>query len=158
MDLKGCFISSSTCPDNSYWYGMGVCFLDTLIILHLAALNFIPHVDPQLSSKFRSFCRSFWSCLLLISLYTRQSSAKSLTLEEITDGKSLMCSKNRIGPKTVPCGTPESTVTRSDQGFFYELKWTFLKLRKVDLFLAWKATFSKRVKSDVFKTRQKRRF
>ena len=53
------FTSSSTCPDNSYWYGMGVCFLDTLIILHLAALNLIPHVDPQLSSKFRSFCRSF---------------------------------------------------------------------------------------------------
>ena len=25
-----------------------------------------------------------------------------------------MCSKNRIGPKTVPCGTPEATVTRSD--------------------------------------------
>ena len=25
-----------------------------------------------------------------------------------------MCSKNRIGPKTVPCGTPESAVTRSD--------------------------------------------
>ena len=25
-----------------------------------------------------------------------------------------MCSKNRIGLKTVPCGTPESTVTRSD--------------------------------------------
>ena len=32
------FTSSSTCPDNSYWYGMGVSFLDTLIILHLAAL------------------------------------------------------------------------------------------------------------------------
>ena len=25
-----------------------------------------------------------------------------------------MCSKNRIEPKTVPCGTPEFTVTRSD--------------------------------------------
>ena len=25
-----------------------------------------------------------------------------------------MCSKNRIGPKTVPYGTPESTVTRSN--------------------------------------------
>ena len=25
-----------------------------------------------------------------------------------------MCSKNRIGSKTVPCGTPESTVTRTD--------------------------------------------
>ena len=34
-----------------------------------AALNLI----PQVSSKFRSFCRSFSSCLLLISLYTRQS-------------------------------------------------------------------------------------
>ena len=53
------FTSSSTCPDNSYWYRMGVCFLDTFIILHLAALNLIPHVVPQLSSKFRSFCRSF---------------------------------------------------------------------------------------------------
>ena len=54
------FTSSSTCPDNSYWDGMGVCFLDsTLIILHLAAVNLIPHVDPQFSSKFRSFCRLF---------------------------------------------------------------------------------------------------
>ena len=25
-----------------------------------------------------------------------------------------MCSRNKIGPKTVPRGTPESTVTRSD--------------------------------------------
>ena len=25
-----------------------------------------------------------------------------------------MCSNNRVGPKTAPCGTPESTVTRSD--------------------------------------------
>ena len=95
---------------------MGVCFLDIRIMLHLAALKLIPHFEPQFSSKFRSFCRAIWSCLFLISLslYTRQSSVKSLTLEEITDGRSLMCSKNKIGPKTVPCGTPESTVTRSD--------------------------------------------
>ena len=25
-----------------------------------------------------------------------------------------MCSRDKIGPKTVPCGTPESTVARSD--------------------------------------------
>ena len=69
---------------------MGVCFLDIRIMLHLAALNLISHFEPQLSSEFRSFCRAIWSCLFLISLYTRQSSAKSLTLEETTDGKSLV--------------------------------------------------------------------
>ena len=84
------FTSSSTWLDNSYWVEMGVCFLDIRIMLHLAALNLIPHFEPQFSSKFRSFCRAIWSCLFLISLYTRRSSAKSLTLEEITDGRSLM--------------------------------------------------------------------
>ena len=51
---------------------MGVCFLDIRIMLHLAALTLIPHFEPQFSSKFRSFCRVIWSCLFLISLYTRQ--------------------------------------------------------------------------------------
>ena len=50
----------------------------------------------------------------LISLSLSLSSAKRFSLEEITDCKSFMCSRNRIGPKTVPYGTPESTVTRSD--------------------------------------------
>ena len=40
-----------------------------------------------------------------------QSSAKSLTFEETIDVRSLICKRNNIGPKTVPCGTPESTST-----------------------------------------------
>ena len=44
----------------------------------------------------------------------KQSSAKSLTLEDTIDGRSFMCKKKSIGPKTVPCGTPESTSTRPE--------------------------------------------
>ena len=44
----------------------------------------------------------------------KQSSAKSLTLEDTIDGRSFMCKRKSIGPKTVPCGTPESTSTRPD--------------------------------------------
>ena len=36
---------------------MGVCFMDICIMLHLAALNLIPHFEPQFSSKFMSTCR-----------------------------------------------------------------------------------------------------
>ena len=39
---------------------------------------------------------------------------KVLVWKKLLICKSLMCSKNRIGPKTVPCGAPESTVTRAD--------------------------------------------
>ena len=38
-----------------------------------------------------------------------------------------MCSKNRIGPKTVPCGTPESTVTRSDCIVYHQLQHVVLE-------------------------------
>ena len=41
-----------------------------------------------------------------------QSSAKSLTLEDIIDGRSFICKRKSIRPKTVPCGTPEPTSTR----------------------------------------------
>ena len=47
-------------------------------------------------------------------LYIKQSSAKSLTLEDTIDGRSFMCKRKSIGPKTVPCGTPESTSTRPE--------------------------------------------
>ena len=39
---------------------------------------------------------------------------KSLTLEDTIDGRSFMCKRKSIGPKTVPCGTPESTSTRPE--------------------------------------------
>ena len=82
------------------------------MMLHLAALNRIPHLTPQDSSKFRSLCSSICLLLLLICLYIKQSSAKSLTLKDTIDGRSFICKRKSIGPKTVPCGTPESTSTR----------------------------------------------
>ena len=41
-----------------------------------------------------------------------QSSANSQTVElEIHSGRSFMYTRNRMGPSTVPCGTPEVTGT-----------------------------------------------
>jgi hypothetical protein len=43
-------------------------------------------------------------------LYSKYSSAKSLTCDGTVDGKSFIWHKKRSGPKTVPCSTQESTV------------------------------------------------
>jgi hypothetical protein len=44
---------------------------------------------------------------MLISLYSRQSSAKSLTVDFTDCGKSLMWHRNNKGPRTVPWGMPD---------------------------------------------------
>ena len=75
------------------------------------ALNFIPHVEAQFSKDLRSFSNLNWSGRERILRYSRQSSAKSLTWDDTTSGRSLIWIKNKSGPKTVPWGTPESTVT-----------------------------------------------
>ena len=45
-----------------------------------------------------------------MTLYRGQSSAKSRTEEETLGDMSLMHARNRRGPSTVPCGTPDVTV------------------------------------------------
>ena len=46
-----------------------------------------------------------------------QSSANSGTVElEMHSGRSFMYTRNRMGPSTVPCGTPEVTGTDVDRG------------------------------------------
>ena len=54
--------------------------------------------------------------MLLMTLYTRASSAKSLTEvpESTTDGMSFIYRRNSNGPNTVPCGTPDVTGEYSD--------------------------------------------
>ena len=42
--------------------------------------------------------------------YRRQSSAKRRTDEVTTLGRSFICCKNKRGPRTVPCGTPDITL------------------------------------------------
>ena len=51
------------------------------------------------------------SCWSRMTLYSRQSSAKSLTEEETLEGRSLR-TRNIRGPSTVPCGTLDVTAAR----------------------------------------------
>ena len=70
--------------------------------------------QAHFSSSLRSFWRSSWSFGDYIGLYNRQSSAKGLTWDFTESGKSLIWHKNIRGPRTVPCVTPDSTLTLFD--------------------------------------------
>ena len=74
----------------------------------------MPHREAQISSSVRSFCSNTWSSFDFICQYNKQSSAKSLTWDRTTSGRSFMWQGNMRGPRTVPWGTPESTVTLFD--------------------------------------------
>jgi hypothetical protein len=60
-------------PQGRYWVLW--CFCSTL-----AALNLISQVCDQSTSVLRSCCSCWWSCLVSMVLYSRQSSAKSFIL------------------------------------------------------------------------------
>ena len=64
----------------------------------------------------RSACRVEQSSREWIPLCTRASSANedAVVLGESPSAMSLMCIRNKIGPKTVPFGTPEITGVRED--------------------------------------------
>jgi hypothetical protein len=61
-----------------------------------------------------SFCRSTASWIFLMRRNSRQSSAKSLALEDVASGKSFMYARNNSGPITIHWGTPETTSSGSD--------------------------------------------
>ena len=69
----------------------------------------MPHSAAHFSRFFRSSWSAMWSWMVRITLYSRQSSANSRTHEETLSGRSLICTRNKIGPSTVPWGTPERT-------------------------------------------------
>ena len=77
--------------------------------------NSIPHCFHSPEASFTSSCwSSCWSSADLISRYRIQSSAKSISLELVSSGRSLLNIKNNTGPKTEPCGTQLTTGTFSD--------------------------------------------
>ena len=51
----------------------------------------------------------FASGMLLMQRYMAVSSEKSLTLNHTCSGRSFMYARNKMGPRTEPCGTPEKT-------------------------------------------------
>ena len=86
-----------------------------LMVLHLLALNDIFHVSSQSSRLCRSSWRSLQSSSEVTCLYSTQSSANRRTCElRAALGRSLIKARNNSGPSTVPCGTPESTCTQSE--------------------------------------------
>ena len=89
-------------------------FMVTVTVSHLSGWNFMPYVVSQVVKLFRSFCTIFESPRVLISLYTTKSYAKSLHGLLIVEGRSLIKTRNRTGPRTVPWGTPESILHESE--------------------------------------------
>ena len=81
-----------------------------LIEQHLSIFNFICQVLHHLMSESISLCSNTESCSDCIGRYNIQSSANNLIVQcDRQSGKSLMYVKNKSGPSTVPCGTPEVT-------------------------------------------------
>ena len=75
-------------------------------------LPFMSQASSHLSSLQqlqRSSWKMFASEMLLIQRYMAVSSAKSLTPDLTCSGRSFMYARNKMGPRTEPCGTPEET-------------------------------------------------
>ena len=88
-----------------------------LISLHLSGRKVICHVDSHCSRASRSCCNWMQSSCVFMGRKIKLSSANSLVEEpaEMDSGRSLIYSKKRRGPRTVPCGTPEETGTESEE-------------------------------------------
>ena len=101
--------------------------------LHLSGRNFICQVVSHCSRA----SMSCWSCkqssLVVMGLKIKLSSANSL-VEEVGDmdsGRSLIYSRKRSGPRTVPCGTPEETVTESEEAPSRRTRWVLFVRKAV---------------------------
>ena len=86
----------------------------TLSRKHLLALKAICHFSDQTSNLLRSLWSISALLMLLTNPYRRLSSANRPHSEVIWRPMSLMYPKNISGPRTVPWGTPEVTVTGED--------------------------------------------
>ena len=81
---------------------------------HLLGLKRISQVFSHCSSFCRS-CYQVWESFLLVTVkYTAVSSTNSLNCEVIFTGRTFMYSRNKIGPRTEPWGTPDVTGISDD--------------------------------------------
>ena len=86
----------------------------TLSRKHLLALKASCHFSDQTTNLLRSPWSTSALLMLLTNPYRTLSSANRPNSEVIWRPMSLMYSKNITGPRTVPWGTPEVTVTGED--------------------------------------------
>ena len=97
-------------PSTVYWclFLFFVAFV-TDRLLHLLMLNSMPQVLLHWTRLSRSLWRTLQSDLERISRFTRQSSANRRIDEDDPWMTSFMNTRNKMDPRTVPCGTPDST-------------------------------------------------
>ena len=69
----------------------------------------MPHDRSHSTILSRSSCSSLQSSLEATTRYAIVSSAKSRTCDDSESGRSLIKTRNKIGPRTDPCGTPDVT-------------------------------------------------
>ena len=93
------------------------------------SLKFSCHLKVQSCIKSIVCCRFVWSCWLWIRLYAFVSSAKILVVTVDIEGRSFMKKINRVGPKTLPCGTPLVTGLSCDSALLTLTCW-ILSFRK----------------------------
>ena len=74
----------------------------TLITMHFSGWEHICPFLSRSSSDDRSFCRSTASWIFLMRRNSRQSSAKSLALEDVASGKSFMSAPSAVHSYRVP--------------------------------------------------------
>ena len=79
-------------------------------VLHFLKLKNIFHDIDQSIELFTTFCRCVTPAMHVTIWYTFASSAKSYLRAWITDGRSLMKIRNKIGPRTLPWGIPLVTL------------------------------------------------
>ena len=84
------------------------------ITWHLPGLSSISQVLSQCWRDSKSDWSTWLSCMLVTVRYTAVSSANNLTWDWMFSGRSLMYNRKKSGPSTEPWGTPEVTLTSSD--------------------------------------------
>ena len=94
----------------AYGHAIGSDFRVMHRLLHLSSLKVRPLELDQMSRLFRSFWSKLASWVESTVRNILVSSAKHARVELITaSGRSLTYNRKSIGPKMLPCGTPEHT-------------------------------------------------
>ena len=93
------------------WYCNGLPFVGDMHSLTLLRVKFHEPVSLHFWRPSRSFCSLWASSPELLRRYNTQSSAKSQATDsgDMYLGRPLMYRGNNNGPRTLPCGTPDST-------------------------------------------------
>ena len=104
---------SMFCPCSSYAGAILSFFRETLSVEHFCGWYSMDRFS-QVVRECRSSCSTCLSFFFTMVLLHMVSSANRRIFDLMPSGRSLMYSRKRLGPRTDPCGTPDSTGRVSD--------------------------------------------